>query len=293
MDVGVQKPFKDAIRAAFSAYLMELYRLMRDNNVPPTEQRCDLRMSVLKPLVPMFLGAAWERLRSDPELVRNTFEQAGILACSQHSLQIAAVELDKRGQLFLPAKDGKDVEEVEEAALDVQQPDQDDVGVRDGYDSDDDKALEKLHRGLVHQQQQPAQAPPAVSAHVAAPSPAPTAFAVKEAVVQRLAAVGKQAAKRVLDAPPKAKKTNAAKKTSGAPGRGRGRGRRGGRAASAVGRKRSAEDVEEADTNEGVSSDEDVGSESDASSIPSERESDDEGDEDDLNFADIVAMCNP
>eukprot|EP00731_Ephydatia_muelleri_P034776 Em0076g9a len=60
MDVGIQKPFKDALRAVFAAYIMALHMNMIKDGVPPDEQSVDLRISVLKPLLLMFLAHAFK-----------------------------------------------------------------------------------------------------------------------------------------------------------------------------------------------------------------------------------------
>ena len=71
MDVGIQKPFKDALRAVFAAYIMALHMNMIKDGVPPDEQSVDLRISVLKPLLLMFLAHAFKLISEDKILVKN------------------------------------------------------------------------------------------------------------------------------------------------------------------------------------------------------------------------------
>ena len=68
--------------------------------MPPDDQTVDLRISVLKPLLPMFLAHAFKRISEDRILVKNAWEKAGILQCFNTDFQREAVRLAFEGQLY-------------------------------------------------------------------------------------------------------------------------------------------------------------------------------------------------
>ena len=135
MDVGIQKPFKDALRAVFAAYIMALHMNIIKDGVPPDDQTVDLRISVLKPLLPMFLAHAFKRISEDRILVKNAWEKAGILQCFNTDFQREAVRLAFAGQLY-PAD--------EQPPLVADNG----PGPYDTLENDDDVAAEELQQQL-------------------------------------------------------------------------------------------------------------------------------------------------
>ena len=60
---------------------------MIKDGVPPDEQTIDLRISILKPLFPMFLAHAFKRISEDKMHVKNAWDKAGILQCFNFDFQ--------------------------------------------------------------------------------------------------------------------------------------------------------------------------------------------------------------
>lgn len=55
---------------------------MLEAGINMDEMRVDLRLSVIKPLVPAFLEAGWTKLNSDGDLVKAAWANAGIDRCA-------------------------------------------------------------------------------------------------------------------------------------------------------------------------------------------------------------------
>lgn len=83
----IQKPSKNALHAIFAAHIMALHMNMIKDGVLPNEQTVDLRISILKPLLPMFLAHAFKRISEEKILVKNVWEKAGILQCFNADFQ--------------------------------------------------------------------------------------------------------------------------------------------------------------------------------------------------------------
>ena len=88
------------------------------------------QLCTLKPLIPMFLEAAWDNLVRQPELIIRAWDRVVGAGVFTEELGKAAVRLAAANQLFPAAGDGP-IEEEEEPAPSAQ-------------DSDGDDALEKL-----------------------------------------------------------------------------------------------------------------------------------------------------
>ncbi|KAG1662842.1 hypothetical protein FOA52_010633 [Chlamydomonas sp. UWO 241] len=97
MDVGIQKPFKDRLRDAFTAYVIS--KMMQHNPAdgPP---KLNLRLSQLKPLLPYFVGKAWEDLSAQLNITRNAWSEPGISACFGHAMQMEAATALGAGTLY-------------------------------------------------------------------------------------------------------------------------------------------------------------------------------------------------
>eukprot|EP00955_Chlamydomonas_euryale_P077688 363001-Chlamydomonas_euryale.AAC.1 len=193
MDVGIQKPLKDSIRATFTAYVAEKYADMKRRGVPPVDMALDLRIRAIRPLVPSFFEAAWDRLDSDRELCGKAWSSPGIDQCFQITMQRAAVQKEFEGKLFPAAA---------EEALEPQ-PTPEGTGLAMAEPDADEQLAEML------QAVKAARDDAAVVPELAADQP------TAEPAAQKLYQAGRAAAQRHIVIP----------------ARGRGRGRRGGRVA--------------------------------------------------------------
>ncbi|KAJ9524390.1 hypothetical protein QJQ45_008594 [Haematococcus lacustris] len=97
MDVGCQKPFKDAVRTVYNTWLAKGVRRQIDSGTAPTAVRVNLQLSAVKPLVPAFLLAGLTRLQSDRSLVQASFPDACIAASFLPEVQLEAVKRSKAG----------------------------------------------------------------------------------------------------------------------------------------------------------------------------------------------------
>jgi len=120
MDVGVQKPLKDAMRQVFSVYLSEVSRLQLAAGVPRADIRVDCRLSVMKAVMCDVVKAAYMRLAEDRQLVIKAWAQLGesvpgdngLLRCFDKDVQSEAMLRHACGTLIphdsIGADDGKD-----------------------------------------------------------------------------------------------------------------------------------------------------------------------------------------
>jgi hypothetical protein len=213
MDVGAQKPLKDATRAAFNAYIQEVTRSQLAAGKAPADVKLDTRLSVIKPLLPYFLEAGFKRLEADPALVRKAWQDAGLVRCWDAAFQRSAVQLFAEGKLF---PDGNT-----EAAPSMEPFS--DPSPRE-QDEDDDEALATLAAAVAAAAQAPAAQGAGGNDELRSNSAAAAAGAAAFARAHQSAdttafavALGLQAAARVPTLEPS--------------GRGRGRGRGAGRGA--------------------------------------------------------------
>eukprot|EP00798_Chlamydomonas_sp_ICE-L_P000599 gene599-2024_t len=120
MDVGVQKPLKDAMRQVFSVYLSEVSRLQLAAGVPRADIRVDCRSSVMKAVMCDVVKAAYMRLAEDRQLVIKAWARSGesvsgdggLLRCFDKDVQSEAMLRRARGTLsphdIIGPNDGKD-----------------------------------------------------------------------------------------------------------------------------------------------------------------------------------------
>ncbi|KAG1657796.1 hypothetical protein FOA52_008186 [Chlamydomonas sp. UWO 241] len=174
MDVGLQKSFKDGLRGCFCSLVCERHEVMRDAGIAPKDQKIDLRMSVIKPLLPAMLLLAWETL-DDPAAIKiAAWDKSGISECFESHFQAQACWLFNRGELF-PKEGEKEEYEEEESP-----------GPRDDQD-DDDEAAERMPQRIRAMQAKP---------RAAADPAAATATPPVATRMERLAAVGRTLANR-------------------------------------------------------------------------------------------------
>eukprot|EP00798_Chlamydomonas_sp_ICE-L_P029654 gene29654-5073_t len=120
MDVGVQKPLKDAMRQVFSVYSSEVSRLQLAAGVPRADIRVDCRLSVMKAVMCDVVKAAYMRLAEDRQLVIKAWARSrelvsgdsGLLRCFDKDVQSEAMLRHARGTLsphdIIGPNDGKD-----------------------------------------------------------------------------------------------------------------------------------------------------------------------------------------
>eukprot|EP00731_Ephydatia_muelleri_P025922 Em0018g22a len=125
---------KTHIVQSLPAYIMALHINMIKDGVPPEDQTVDLRTSALKPLLPMFLAHAFKRISED-NLVKNTWEKAGILKCFNADFQREAVRLAFSNELY-------PVDEQPPIVADNE------PGLYDTLENEDDLAAEELLQQL-------------------------------------------------------------------------------------------------------------------------------------------------
>ncbi len=58
---------------------MQNFRDLRARNVAKKKVKLDMRLSVLKPLLPLWMKAAWKRLVDDPEMVIRAWNRQGLV----------------------------------------------------------------------------------------------------------------------------------------------------------------------------------------------------------------------
>jgi hypothetical protein len=75
-------------------------RESRARNVDGQKVKLDMRLSVLKPLLPSWIKAAWKRLVDDPEMVIRAWKKAMFSSCFETAVRDAAYELHDQGKLF-------------------------------------------------------------------------------------------------------------------------------------------------------------------------------------------------
>eukprot|EP00731_Ephydatia_muelleri_P017553 Em0010g651a len=127
----------DLVSRAFTSMprlIIALHMNMIKDGVPPDDQTVDLRISVLNPLLSMFLAHAFKRISEDKILVKNTWKKVGILQCFNTDFQREAVRLAFAGQLY-PADEQPLVADNGPGAYDT-------------LENDDDDAAEKLQQWL-------------------------------------------------------------------------------------------------------------------------------------------------
>eukprot|EP00798_Chlamydomonas_sp_ICE-L_P011611 gene11611-34317_t len=107
MDMGVQKPLKDAMRQVFSVYLSEVSRLQAANGIGRADIKIDCRLSVLKSVMCDVVKAAYIRLRNDKPLIISAWARSGesvpgdggLLRCFDGAVQLEAMTRHARGTL--------------------------------------------------------------------------------------------------------------------------------------------------------------------------------------------------
>eukprot|EP00798_Chlamydomonas_sp_ICE-L_P009181 gene9181-16316_t len=109
-------------------------------NVPPEDIRMDLRLSVIKPLVPLFLEAGCSRLTDNKDLVKNAWLKAGIDACFLGPMFTQAMKLYLEKKLFPEDEDKAPAKQVLAGT--------EDPHPLDGQEDDEDAALAKMRDGL-------------------------------------------------------------------------------------------------------------------------------------------------
>ena len=79
MDLGVNKPFKDAMKKEFIAWYSDQVRTQLDRGTQIEAVKVDMRLSVVKPLSARWTIKAVEQVASRPREIKKGFERAGIL----------------------------------------------------------------------------------------------------------------------------------------------------------------------------------------------------------------------
>ncbi|EFJ51415.1 hypothetical protein VOLCADRAFT_87679 [Volvox carteri f. nagariensis] len=106
-DVGINKPFKDALHRSATMKVIDTVRKLKDKGVAPKDISSSLRMSRLKPLTLLFLVKAYKHIKSRPSAVKGAFERCGLLAAFTAERQLEAMRLERDGKLFPPAPSKK------------------------------------------------------------------------------------------------------------------------------------------------------------------------------------------
>jgi predicted Zn-ribbon and HTH transcriptional regulator len=76
MDLSVNKPAKHCLKRQFQSwYSDQVCKKLRDNQ--PFES-IDLRMSVVKPLSARWMVGVYDYMKSNPDMIKNGFDKAGI-----------------------------------------------------------------------------------------------------------------------------------------------------------------------------------------------------------------------
>lgn len=99
-DVGVQKPFKGALRAAAAAKFGDLLQRAADDGTAPADVKFDLRTKAMKPMVCQFIYTAWKHLKDNRDIVTNSWAASGLDAAWDVNTQLAAYQLYGEGKLF-------------------------------------------------------------------------------------------------------------------------------------------------------------------------------------------------
>lgn len=111
-DVGLQKPVKDATRATFVEWALDDVQKQRKAGKKPEDIRINLRLSYLKPLVPLILLAGYTRLTTD--IVQSAWRKSGILAAWESDVITKAFLMNEEGKLFTKSQldelNGKEVD---------------------------------------------------------------------------------------------------------------------------------------------------------------------------------------
>ncbi len=99
-DVGVQKPFKGALRAAAAAKFGDLLQRAANDGIAPADVKFDLRTKAMKPMVCQFIYAGWKHLRDNRDIVTNAWAASGLDAAWDVNTQLSAYQLYGEGKLF-------------------------------------------------------------------------------------------------------------------------------------------------------------------------------------------------
>jgi len=110
MDVGVQKPLKDAMRQVFAVYLSEISRLQILSGKDRSVVKIDLRLSILKAVMCDVVKSAYVRLKPDTDLLKLAWQRSGesspgdggLLKCFEATTQLEAYNRHTQGTLVPP-----------------------------------------------------------------------------------------------------------------------------------------------------------------------------------------------
>lgn len=79
MDLSVNKPLKDVTKKQFSEWYAARFKEQLDRGTEIEQIKIDLKMSTVKPLSCGWFLAAFDHVRSNPSIVTNGFQKAGII----------------------------------------------------------------------------------------------------------------------------------------------------------------------------------------------------------------------
>ena len=79
IDLSVNKPFKDYLRAKFQSWYSEKVATQLEAGRTPKEVLVDTKMSIMKEISVKWMISAFDYVSSHPEIIRNGFKEAGIV----------------------------------------------------------------------------------------------------------------------------------------------------------------------------------------------------------------------
>ena len=122
-DVGLQRPFKTAIRHAFTSYLSDLIQHTVKGGKAPSEVKIDTTLVTLKPLLVDWAWMSWDKLKARRDLIKDTWERCGLSKVLDAAQQREAMKycmsepeqaLGEEKEEEPVVSDDEDEEEVEE-----------------------------------------------------------------------------------------------------------------------------------------------------------------------------------
>ncbi len=88
------------VQRAWQVYLMSMVRRQLASGIQPNDARFDLNLLHIKDPVCTFIAAAWKLIAANPKVVEDAWTQSGLAKMLHKNTQIAAVEINARGELF-------------------------------------------------------------------------------------------------------------------------------------------------------------------------------------------------
>jgi hypothetical protein len=115
-DVGLQRPFKHAIKKAFTAWLTEQIHHTVKGGKAPSEVKIDAGLARLKPLLVEWTWLSWDSLKQRRDLIKEGWERCGLARVLDAALQTEAMRycMNEPTQALGEEADGSGLTDSEE-----------------------------------------------------------------------------------------------------------------------------------------------------------------------------------